>query len=753
MTYTIKFTDDTKTAITIPTYQFDGPGAMGGQHTSLMLVGKGYADYGEELWTNLVHMLENHSNTLPPQSPIEGQIWYDNSISENLKIYKHGPGSQSRWVDIVDTETLQKLLYSSDFFSESILQYDVRIPAGVTNLHGNVHITGKLEVDGGIFSYKAPESVSEVVTLGFLNNKLVDITSKYVPLVSPPSGSTIKGDLAIDGTLTALKKIIIKNVPSADYEGANKLYVDSAIQNGGIGWPAKKPKTVLLTANGKDVEFSDITPDYICKYSDTISSDRTQYMVIAGDETQDTAYWQNLDTDYVYVGNANSTDQEIISSKTFNKITLAGELNDADGPGAAGEVLKSQGAGLPPIWGTAGGSQNNTGPDFTGFFDSDANETVTVTDGTKTITYQRGFMRLPNNLIAQWIIGYPLTTNGSALSTVFKTTNTYTFLTDSTHDLNFLYSSINGYDNILSRYTWKYPFNTINYKSVTSQLPNTFSANSPADNNYKWSDFGSNKTKACVAFQQQDTRQWYDSESTPAYAPVAPIIFALGTEDTTTPYVVEKPTRLVFNTLNTIWTIPSDATSVTMTVVGGGAGGRNGVNDNDYNHGGGGGGSGGIAVYNVPSSKFGTSVKMFIGSGGAVGTAGGLTSVNEQKSPTDTIYSTRLISAGGGQVSKSTTVGGAGGLPGGIAGTNGASDTDDNSTAKVRTGKGGDSPLAPGSGGRKGYSNVLQPNVDGIMVTGVGGPGLYWGAGGGGGLNGYVGGQGMKGVVIVDITY
>lgn len=752
MTYTIKFTDDTKTSFSIPTYQFNGPGATNGQNTSLMLVGKGYADYGEELWTNLVHILENHSNSLPPQSPIEGQIWYDNSLSSNLKIYKRGPGTQHRWVDIVDTETLQKLLYSSDFFSESILQYDVRIPAGVTNLHGNVHIHGKLEVDDGIYSYKAPESMSEVVPLGFLNTKLATITSKYVPLKSPPGGSTITGGLTIDGEFRAKQKIYINNLPVDDSEGANKLYVDNQIKNSGLGWPTKKPLTVLLTSNGKDVEFSDITPDYICHYDGTIPSGSTQYMVIAGDNTAETAYWQSLDTDYVYVGNSNSSDQEIVGPKSFNKVTLKGEVHDSVGPGTAGQVLKSQGPNLPPIWGVSGGGGGGSTPSFTGMFENGVNETVTVTSGSNTITYQRGFMRLPNDMIAQWIIGYPLSSTGTLLPTPFKTNNTYTFLTENTLELNFLYSTMNVNDNIISRYTWKFPFENINFKSVTSNLHDNIGVFSQASTNYKWSDFGSTNFRPCVLFQRSIDRQWADDFSSPSFVPVSPIIFALGKEDKSAS-PVDLPTQLVFNTTGTIWTVPSTAQSISCTLVGGGGGGYKGINDNDWQYGGGGGGSGAITTYSLPSSKFGKTLKMYIGSGGNSTLNGTQTSINEQKDSTDTLYSVRLATAKGGASPTKKLIGGLGGLPGGNNGTEGKEDTDSNSTAKVRTGKGGDSPLAPGSGGRKGDSNELQPDVNGVATYGIGGPGQYWGAGGGGGLNGREGGAGMKGVVIVNIIY
>jgi hypothetical protein len=54
--------------------------------SSMTLVGKNYAGYGEFLDENFIHLLENSSNTTAPSAPLEGQIWWD-SANSILNVY------------------------------------------------------------------------------------------------------------------------------------------------------------------------------------------------------------------------------------------------------------------------------------------------------------------------------------------------------------------------------------------------------------------------------------------------------------------------------------------------------------------------------------------------------------------------------------------------------------------------------------------------------------------------------------------
>ena len=52
----------------------------------ITLIGKNYTGYGELIAEDLVKMLENQANvtTSPPNTPLEGQLWYD-TTENNLK--------------------------------------------------------------------------------------------------------------------------------------------------------------------------------------------------------------------------------------------------------------------------------------------------------------------------------------------------------------------------------------------------------------------------------------------------------------------------------------------------------------------------------------------------------------------------------------------------------------------------------------------------------------------------------------------
>lgn len=56
--------------------------------SSMTLIGKNYAGYGDFLDENFIHLLENGANTTAPGAPLTGQLWFDtNSGVNQLKVY------------------------------------------------------------------------------------------------------------------------------------------------------------------------------------------------------------------------------------------------------------------------------------------------------------------------------------------------------------------------------------------------------------------------------------------------------------------------------------------------------------------------------------------------------------------------------------------------------------------------------------------------------------------------------------------
>ena len=80
MPYIVNKSDPTQPSITVP------DGTVNIADTSLTLVGRNYPNYGQAFANDLVHLLENFSNSSSPSNPIKGQLWYD-SANSAIKVF------------------------------------------------------------------------------------------------------------------------------------------------------------------------------------------------------------------------------------------------------------------------------------------------------------------------------------------------------------------------------------------------------------------------------------------------------------------------------------------------------------------------------------------------------------------------------------------------------------------------------------------------------------------------------------------
>jgi len=78
MSYTITLTDGAVFAV-VPDGTID-------TSSSMTLVGKNYAGYGQFINDDIIRLLESGSNATPPGAPLKGQLWFDSSAGL-LKIY------------------------------------------------------------------------------------------------------------------------------------------------------------------------------------------------------------------------------------------------------------------------------------------------------------------------------------------------------------------------------------------------------------------------------------------------------------------------------------------------------------------------------------------------------------------------------------------------------------------------------------------------------------------------------------------
>ena len=82
MSYQVRFTDTTKTPITVEDQTLNS-------EKSVTFVGKNYPGYAQYIAENFLHLLENFAKSSQPSNPITGQIWFNTSvgIENGLKVY------------------------------------------------------------------------------------------------------------------------------------------------------------------------------------------------------------------------------------------------------------------------------------------------------------------------------------------------------------------------------------------------------------------------------------------------------------------------------------------------------------------------------------------------------------------------------------------------------------------------------------------------------------------------------------------
>jgi hypothetical protein len=148
--------------------------------SSMVLVGKNYAGYGEFLNENVIHLLENSSNNVPPSAPLTGQLWWDKTNSL-MKVYNG---------------TLFKVLTGSTAASS----------APTSNVAGDLWfdtVNAQLKAWNGVnFTLIGPSSASGQGTSGAIVNTITDSVSVDHVVVQLFVSNTVVAIISKDATFT-----------------------------------------------------------------------------------------------------------------------------------------------------------------------------------------------------------------------------------------------------------------------------------------------------------------------------------------------------------------------------------------------------------------------------------------------------------------------------------------------------------------------------------------------------------------------
>ena len=189
MSYTITLTDGSIFAVI--------PDGTINTDSSMTLVGKNYAGYGQFINDDIIRLLENGSNSTAPGAPLQGQLWYDQTTG-TMKMYNGtvfkvisgatasstAPSSNVAGDLWYDSTNAQLNVYSGSAFILVGPAYTAgtgvtgAIPATITDTNSVSHVVVELYVEDSIVGIVSKDASfdPQVAIPGFASNVRPGIT-------------------------------------------------------------------------------------------------------------------------------------------------------------------------------------------------------------------------------------------------------------------------------------------------------------------------------------------------------------------------------------------------------------------------------------------------------------------------------------------------------------------------------------------------------------------------------------------------
>jgi hypothetical protein len=290
MSYTINYSNDTKTSLTILPNSVD-------DSLPLTFYGYNHSDYGSGLWTNLLHLLENFSSDGSSlTNPVEGMLWYDN-VNKVLSVCK-----STGWSDIIDLEKYESI-YGTDIYGViSKITVELKKSPSSDNINNLLSELSKLFVPltGGTLTGNLylpdetyanyttlPNSSQKVVSTGFLewytNNYIVNYkkplsagfddgafgvgfddgninaanTGEFLP-VNVEENSIISGETLNISSDVSFTKITVPTTVTSNC-AINKEYVDGLVTESSLFSKINNTNTFKLAIDTAAVYSADTT--------------------------------------------------------------------------------------------------------------------------------------------------------------------------------------------------------------------------------------------------------------------------------------------------------------------------------------------------------------------------------------------------------------------------------------------------------------------------------------------------------------
>ena len=217
MSYTITLTNGS-TFATIPDGTIN-------TNSSMTLVGKNYAGYGQFINDDIIRLLQNGANTTAPGAPLQGQLWYDQTTG-TMKVYT---GSTFKIISGATASSTAPALsnVAGDLWYDTV-NAQLNVYSGAAWILVGPAYSGNTGVSGAIVTtITDTNAVSHVAVEMYVSDAVVGIFSKdaaYTPATPPAGGGwtgakTVQPGLTISGPISGVTPLFQGTANNANFLG------------------------------------------------------------------------------------------------------------------------------------------------------------------------------------------------------------------------------------------------------------------------------------------------------------------------------------------------------------------------------------------------------------------------------------------------------------------------------------------------------------------------------------------------------
>jgi len=226
--------------------------------SSMTLVGKNYAGYGQFLDTNFIHLLENASNTTAPGAPLTGQLWWD-SGNGLMKVY-----TGTTWKTIssaTSSSTAPSNNVTGDLWYDTVNQQLNVWTGSVWLLVGPQFSAGQGTTGAIAATIQDNTFTNHTVIELYVNDSIVGIISKdatFTPQTSIPGFTTVRPGITLATTVGSQVPLFQGTATDSQSLGglASTAFMRTGANTSTTGTLSVLNQTGLFVGNNSDFQVS-----------------------------------------------------------------------------------------------------------------------------------------------------------------------------------------------------------------------------------------------------------------------------------------------------------------------------------------------------------------------------------------------------------------------------------------------------------------------------------------------------------------